>query len=198
MAKLYYRYGAMKSGKSIDVIRAYDSYEKSNRKAIVMKPEVDTRDVGVVRTRKGYEVNAITIPTNISILDFDLLLKEVIRECSAIIIDEAQFLTKHQVYVLSDIVDNQNIPILCYGLKTDFRGNLFEGSKALLEIADNIEEIKTVCQFCPKKAIMNLRVKRVGDKRVPVFTGEVIEIGDEEYIQTCRKCYRDIIKKNQV
>lgn len=198
MAKLYYRYGAMRSGKSIDVIRAYDSYEKSGRKAVVMKPEVDTRDIGVVRTRKGYEVDAITIPANISVLDFDLLLKEVIRDCSAIIVDEAQFLTGHQVYVLSEIVDNYNIPILCYGLKTDFRGNLFEGSKALLEIADNIEEIKTVCQFCPKKAIMNLRVKRVGDKHVPVFTGEIIEIGDEEYIQTCRKCYRDIIKKNEV
>lgn len=198
MAKLYFRYGAMRSGKSIDVIRAYDSYEKSGRKAVVMKPEVDTRDIGVVRTRKGYEVDAITIPANISMLDFDLLLTELIRDCSAIIVDEAQFLTKHQVYVLSDIVDNQNIPILCYGLKTDFRGNLFEGSKALLEIADNIEEIKTVCQFCPKKAIMNLRVKRVGDKHVPVFTGEIIEIGDEEYIQTCRKCYRDIIKKEQV
>ena len=198
MAKMYYRYGAMRSGKSIDVIRAYDSYEKSGRKAVVMKPEVDTRDIGVVRTRKGYEVDAITIPANISVLDFDLLLKEVIRDCSAIIVDEAQFLTRHQVYVLSEIVDNYNIPILCYGLKTDFRGNLFEGSKALLEIADNIEEIKTVCQFCPKKAIMNLRVKRVGDKLVPVFTGEIIEIGDEEYIQTCRKCYRDIIKKNEV
>ena len=198
MAKLYYRYGTMKSGKSIDVIRAYDSYEKSNRKAIVMKPEIDTRDVGVVRTRKGYEIDAITIPTDISILDFELLLIEVTRNCSAIIIDEAQFLTRHQVYVLSDIVDSENIPVLCYGLKTDFRGNLFEGSKALLEIADNIEEIKTVCQFCSKKAVMNLRIKRVGDKQIPVFTGETIEIGDEEYIQTCRKCYRNIIKKNHI
>ena len=198
MAKLYYRYGTMKSGKSIDVIRAYDSYEKSNRKAIVMKPEIDTRDIGVVRTRKGYEIDAITIPTDISILDFELLLIEVTRNCSAIIIDEAQFLTRHQVYVLSDIVDSENIPVLCYGLKTDFRGNLFEGSKALLEIADNIEEIKTVCQFCSKKAVMNLRVKRVGDKQIPVFTGETIEIGDEEYIQTCRKCYRNIIKKNHI
>ena len=198
MAKLYYRYGTMKSGKSIDVIRAYDSYEKSNRKAIVMKPEIDTRDIGVVRTRKGYEIDAITIPTDISILDFELLLIEVTRNCSAIIIDEAQFLTRHQVYVLSDIVDSENIPVLCYGLKTDFRGNLFEGSKALLEIADNIEEIKTVCQFCSKKAVMNLRVKRIGDKQIPVFTGETIEIGDEEYIQTCRKCYRNIIKKNHI
>lgn len=198
MAKLYYRYGTMKSGKSIDVIRAYDSYEKSNRKAIVMKPEIDTRDIGVVRTRKGYEIDAITIPTDISILDFDLLLIEVTRNCSAIIIDEAQFLTRHQVYVLSDIVDSENIPVLCYGLKTDFRGNLFEGSKALLEIADNIEEIKTVCQFCSKKAVMNLRVKQVGDKQIPVFTGETIEIGDEEYIQTCRKCYRSIVKKNHI
>ena len=198
MAKLYYRYGTMKSGKSIDVIRAYDSYEKSNRKAIVMKPEIDTRDIGVVRTRKGYEIDAIIIPADISILDFDLLLIEVTRNCSAIIIDEAQFLTRHQVYVLSDIVDSENIPVLCYGLKTDFRGNLFEGSKALLEIADNIEEIKTVCQFCSKKAVMNLRVKRVGDKQIPVFTGETIEIGDEEYIQTCRKCYRSIIKKNHI
>ena len=81
MAKLIYTHGTMRSGKSIDVVRAYDSYKKSNRKAIVMKPEVDTRDVGVVRTRKGYEVDAITIPTDISILDFDLLLIGVIRDC---------------------------------------------------------------------------------------------------------------------
>ena len=196
MAQLFFKYGAMNSGKSIEILKVAHNYEEQNKPVVLMTSGLDTRaGVGQVASRIGIEKNALPIFNETNLFD---VVAGLPYKPYCVLIDEAQFLTKQQVYVLSDIVDNQNIPVLCYGLKTDFRGNLFEGSKTLLEIADNIEEIKTVCQFCPRKAIMNLRVKRVEDKCVPVFTGEIIEIGDEEYIQTCRKCYRDIIKKNEV
>ena len=181
MAKLIYTYGTMRSGKSIDVIRAYDSYEKSGRKAIVAKPSIDTRDKNVVKTRKGYEIPSIIIKTP----DLKEIAIEICKyKVEAIIIDEAQFLTKGQVEILTGMADDLNIPVLCYGLKTNFRGELFDGSKALLELADNIEEIKTICQYCGRKATHNLRL--INGEPAPMDSEEIM-IGDEEYIQVCRK-----------
>lgn len=181
IAKMYFTHGTMRSGKSIDVIRAYDSFAKSGRKAIVAKPSIDTRDKNVVKTRKGYETPSIIIETD----NLEEIFKEISKhDIESIIIDEAQFLTKDQVDVLVNIVDFFNIPVLCYGLKTNFRGELFDGSKALLESADNIAEIKTVCQYCSKKATHNLRL--INGEAAPLNSEEIV-IGDEEYVQVCRK-----------
>lgn len=181
IAKLYFTHGTMRSGKSIDVIRAYDSYAKSGRKAIVAKPSIDTRDKNVVKTRKGYETPSIIIKTS----NLEEIFEEIYKhDVESIIIDEAQFLTKKQVDVLVNIVDFFNIPVLCYGLKTNFRGDLFDGSKALLESADNIDEIRTVCQYCSRKATHNLR--SINGEAAPLDSDEIV-IGDEEYIQVCRK-----------
>jgi len=198
MAKLYYRHGTMRSGKSIDVIRTYDSYEKSGRFALVLKPAIDTRNIDVVATRKGYEISAITLKGT----PFEIV--RIVEEqhknvkVHALIIDEAQFLGLHQVEQLTYLVDELDIPVLCYGLKTDFKGRLFEGSKLLLEQADNIEEIKTVCQYCDKKAIMNLRTIKVKNNILVDISGKTISIGDDEYIQTCRKCYKTLVKKGRI
>ena len=112
---------------------------------------------------------------------------EYFREQADKLVDEAQFLRKSEVHHLSDIADELDIPVIAFGLKTDFRNQLFEGSKALLELADAIDELKTVCQYCNKKATLNMRMM---DGK-PVNVGETIQIGDEEYVPVCRKCYKE-------
>lgn len=200
MAKIYYRYGTMRSGKSQDVIRAYDSYEKSDRKSIIIKPSIDTRDEGVVSTRKGYNVKANILHNKPGEI-INLINQEVRNNIAvhAVIVDEAQFLSPMQIQELIVIADSINIPVLAYGLKTNFRGELFTGSKLLIEIADNIEEIKTVCQFCNRKATMNLRViNNNGEMYGAALEGNEIEIGDEEYIQTCREHFFSFVNGNKV
>ncbi|WP_337587679.1 hypothetical protein [Nosocomiicoccus massiliensis] len=105
----------------------------------------------------------------------------------AVLIDEAQFLSKKDIHNLSDIPDLLDIPVIAFGLKTDFRNELFEGSRTLLELADAIDELKTVCQFCNKKATLNMRLHN----NIPTNVGESIQIGDEEYVPVCRKCYKE-------
>ncbi|GAA4872683.1 thymidine kinase [Paenibacillus vulneris] len=182
MAKLYFRYGTMNSGKSIEVLRTAHNYEEQGKKVLLFTPAVDNRyGVGTVASRIGMQKKAIIIDDHMDMVS--LAAKE---KPNCIIIDEAQFLRKDQIMQLTEIVDDLNIPVIAYGLRADFMGQLFEGSYQLLALADKIEEIKTVCWFCDKKAIMNMRCE---DGR-PVFTGEQIQIGgNESYLPVCRKCY---------
>lgn len=182
MAKLYFRYGTMNSGKSIEVLRVAHNYEEQGKKVLLLTSVVDDRfGVGKVVSRIGMQKNATVVDDQLDMLE---LAQKELPNC--ILVDEAQFLNKEQVAQLIAIVDDLNIPVIAYGLRADFMGQLFEGSNALLAAADTIEEIKTVCWYCDKKAIMNMRCKD-GE---PIFHGEQIQIGgNESYVPVCRKCY---------
>ena len=187
MAKLYFRYGAMGAGKSIELLKVAYNYEERNQKVLLFTPMCDNRNgVGNITTRIGISKKACVITENLNLYNYVYKLTE---KPDAILVDEAQFLSRNNVYQLSDIVDYLDIPVICYGLKTDFRCELFEGSKALLEICDSIEEIKTICE-CGKKAIINMRL--VDGK--PTTKGDQIFIGgNEAYKSVCRKCFKKYI-----
>lgn len=187
MAKLYFRYSAMNAGKTTQLLQVKYNYEERGQNVLLLKPAIDDRDGnGIVKSRIGLECNAVVIDFETDIL---ALVKKHLRdrEIHCVILDEAQFLTKEQVSQICIIVDELNIPVIAYGLRSDFRGNLFPGSEALLAFADSIEELKTIC-WCGKKAIMNTRL--LNGK--PVYEGEQIQIGgNESYISLCRKHWRE-------
>ncbi|OXM84443.1 thymidine kinase [Paenibacillus rigui] len=182
MAKLYYRYGTMNSGKSIEVLRTAHNYEEQGKKVLLFTPAVDDRyGVGTVASRIGMQKKAMIIDEHI-----DMVKLAAAEKPNCILIDECQFLQKEQVLQLTEIVDTLNIPVIAYGLRADFMGQLFEGSYHLLALADQIDEIKTICWYCDKKAIMNMRC----EDGKPVFEGAQIQIGgNESYLPVCRKCY---------
>jgi len=192
MAQLYFRYSVMDSSKSANLLMVAYNYKKKNNKIILLKPNLDTRSAsGYIESRVGLKSPCIDIDKNTNIIE---LFKEQDREVNnpikAILVDEAQFLTKEQVEQLAYIVDKFNVPVLAYGLKNSYiKGELFEGSKALLYYADSIEQIKNICS-CGKKATMNLRVLNGN----PVYEGQIINCGDTKptddyYIPVCRKHY---------
>ena len=175
MAKLYFRYGAMGSSKTANAIMVQYNYQERDQNALMLKPRLDNRDgARLVGSRAGLHAPCFYVEELDSI---DL------SQYDCVIVDEAQFLKKEQVRRLVDIVDEMNVPVICYGLRSDFQGNLFEGSHWLLAWADTIEEIKTVC-WCGRKATCNARVF---DGRV-VKTGEQIMLGgNESYVALCRR-----------
>ena len=180
MAKLYFRYGAMGSSKSANALMVKYNYEERNQKVLLLKPALDTRDgERVVTSRCG-----LSAPCEY----FEALDKIDPREYDCVIVDEAQFLTKAQVERLVEIVDDLNVPVVAYGLRADFQGNLFEGSKWLLAWADTIEEVKTIC-WCGKKATYNARFDADGNV---VRTGEQIVLGaNDRYVGLCRKHWKE-------
>ena len=184
MAQLYFRYGAMNSGKSIEVLKVAHNYEEQNKAVRIFTSGVDDRDgVGVISSRTGMRREAIPILEDTDIFE---KIKAEDEKIWCILIDEAQFLTKENVLQLTRIVDELNIPVMAFGLKNDFMNNLFEGSKYLLLYAEKIEEIKTMCWYCAKKATMNLRMS---DGK-PVYEGTQIQIGgNESYFPVCRYHY---------
>ena len=183
MAKLYFRYGTMGSAKTLNLLAAAHSYRTQNKNVLLAKPALDVRfGSKVVRSRSGLELEA------------DLLIDRETRFTSTqlkglhcILIDEAQFLHAEFVDHLREVASFQDIPVICYGLRGDFRTHLFEGSRRLLELADQIEEIKSTCQDCNKKAVFNMRL--VGG--VATLEGPEIQLGgDESYIPVCHGCYK--------
>jgi thymidine kinase len=187
MAQLYYRYSSMNAGKSIEVLKIAHNYEEQGKRVLIFNSALDNRyGEGVVASRIGLRRAAIPYDKDTSLIDMVQRNTESGDRLHCILIDEGQFLTEKQVLELTQIVDYMGIPVIVYGLKNDFQNNLFEGSKALLIYADKIEEIKTICWFCDRKATMVLRV--VDGK--PVYTGEQVLIGgNDNYIPVCRKCY---------
>ena len=180
MAKLYFRYGAMGSSKTANAIMVWYNYHERGQRALLLKPATDTRDgVSAIRSRCGLAAECML---------FDALDLDAVRAHAydCLIVDEAQFLAPEQVDLLARIVDEYGVPVICYGLRTDFMGNFFPGSARLLACADTIEEIKTICQYCSRKATMVLRTQA----GKPVYDGEQIQIGGHEtYISVCRKHY---------
>lgn len=186
MAKLYFRYSAMGAGKSLDLIKVAYNYQERGMRVVLFNSSLDDRfgkDSVVSRTGIKMESHSFNGKT-----DFAAEARECLDEkVACMLVDEAQFLTREQVRSLLMIVDEYRIPVICYGLRTDFMGELFEGSKWLLAWADMIEELKTIC-WCGKKATMNARIV---DGKV-VHHGEQIQIGgNESYIALCGKHFRE-------
>ncbi|GKQ42892.1 thymidine kinase [Companilactobacillus sp. RD055328] len=184
MAQLFFKYGAMNSGKSIEILKVAHNYEEQGKSVILMTSVIDDRDeVGYISSRIGLkrEAEVISEDTNI----FEEVQKHD-KNIACLLLDEAQFLNKDQIIQLTKIVDDLNIPVMAFGLKNDFQNELFEGTKYLLLLADKLEEMKTICWFCTKKASMNMRV--LNGKAV--FDGEQIAVGGNDmYYPVCRRHY---------
>lgn len=184
MAKLYFRYAAMNSGKSLDLLKVAFNYKERHKNVLILSSSLDNRfGEGFVVSRIGIKEPAIMFKEidNLFVITEEYNKKNNKIDC--LLVDECQFLTKKQVNELVQIVDNLNIPVICYGLRTDYKGEPFEGSCNLMALADTIEEIKTICH-CGKKAIMNMRI--LNGKAV--YEGEQIIIGgNESYVSVCRK-----------
>lgn len=190
MAKLYFRYGTVGSAKTLNLLAVTHNYRQQGKKVIVMKPAMDSRfGQESVRSRAGLEVPAdllINTETDLHAVDY--------QDVSCILVDEAQFLSAAVIDQLRVITHEQSIPVICYGLRTDFRSKLFEGSMRLMELADSIEEVKATCHYCNKKSIMNL--KHVNG--VAALDGPSIQLGAEErYFPVCFGCYTSQVSKGK-
>ncbi|MFD1418799.1 thymidine kinase [Companilactobacillus keshanensis] len=186
MAQLFFKYGAMNSGKSIEILKVAHNYKEQGKSVILMTSAFDTRSgVGTIKSRIGLSADAIALTPDSNLYD---IVVELNPEVACILIDECEFMTKDQVLQATRLVDELNIPVMAFGLKNDFRNELFEGSKYLLLYADKLEEMKTICWFCKKKATMNMRM--VDGK--PVYEGDQIVIGGNEmYYPVCRRHYNN-------
>ena len=182
MAKLYFRYGVMGSSKSANALMVRYNYEERGQRALMVKPMLDQREgEEIVNSRIGLRHPCVWFE------ELERMGREDIRAYQCVIVDEAQFLTREQVRFLTDVVDELNVPVICYGLRADFKGDLFPGSEALLAWADIIEEVKTIC-WCGKKAICNARFDQSG--RVLKEGAQVVLGANDCYIGLCRKHWK--------
>ena len=182
MAKLVFNYGAMGSSKTANALMVAYNYEEQGKPVVLLTSRLDDRDeVGYISSRIGMRRKAYPIGNDTDIFDY---IDDISPRPYCVLIDEAQFLTRANVYDLARIVDELDIPVMAFGLKNDFQNNLFEGSKYLLLLSDKIEEIKTICHYCSRKATMVLRM----EDGEPVYEGVQVQIGGHEsYISVCRK-----------
>ena len=188
MAKLYFYYSSMNAGKSTSLLQSSYNYQERGMNTLVMAPELDDRyGAGKVTSRIGLESKALTFKQSDDLFD---VVRAKVEESPlhCILIDEAQFLTKDQVFQLGEVTDKLNIPVLAYGLRTDFQGEPFEGSKYLLAWSDNLKELKAICH-CGSKATMVVRMDADGN---PIREGSQIEIGgNDRYVSMCRRHFKE-------
>ncbi len=194
MAKLYFKYGAMGSSKTAQALITKYNYEENGLKVWLIKPSADTRDgATILRSRIGLEAQVEVIAPNVDI--YARYLGGRGRTSDVIIVDECQFMTEKQIDQLRAIVDEHNIPVMCFGLRTDFLTRLFPGSRRLMEVADTLQEIKTICD-CGAKATVNARVD--GSGHIVTQGAQVVLGGNDSYIAMCHKCYVRGIRENKV
>ncbi len=187
MAKLYFYYSAMNAGKSTALLQSSHNYRERGMRSLVLTPQLDTRGAGKVTSRIGLEASATMFDATADLLAITRT-EHATDPIHCVLVDEAQFLTRTQVFQLGEIADQLGIPVLAYGLRTDFRGNLFEGSQHLLAWADNLTELKTICH-CGRKATM---VVRLGPDGRPLSEGAQIQIGgNERYTSVCRRHFKE-------
>lgn len=188
MAKLYFYYAAMNAGKTTVLLQSSHNYKERGMQTLLFTPSIDTRyQYGTICSRIGLSEQAYAFSEHDNLFSITHRLQEQGTKYACVLIDEAQFLTREQVHQLTDIADRLSIPVLAYGLRTDFRGELFLGSQFLLAWADELVELKTICH-CGRKAIMNMRIDGNGDA---VVEGDQVFIGgNESYVSTCRKHYK--------
>lgn len=191
MAKLYFKYGAMGSSKTANALITKFNYEERGMKVWLIKPSIDVRDgADVVKSRIGLKASADVITPEKNI--FEEYANH--QDCHVIIADECQFFRAEQIDQLRKIVDKLDIPVLCYGLRTDFLTHLFEGSRRLFEVADSITEIKTICA-CGKKAIVNARIDVEG--KIVTQGGQILIGGNDSYVAMCHSCWQEAIEKQK-
>lgn len=188
MAKLYFRHGAVGSAKTLNLLAVAHNYRSQGKEILLMKPALDDRfGQSYIKSRAGLEKSAdvlLTEETDLMHLNYEGI------DC--ILVDEAQFISPKNVDQLRELAREKNIPVICYGLRTDFRTHLFDGAKRLFELADAIEEIKTTCAFCNRKAVFNL--KHVNGKAT--MSGPTIDLGAEEkYYPACANCYSEQVSQ---
>lgn len=191
MAKLHFFYSTMNAGKSTALLQSNHNYKESNLKTLLFVPKsIADKSNGKIVSRIGLEADAIIVNNEYDF--YNEISKKQSEKISCIFVDEAQFLTKKQVHSLGKIADELNIPVMTYGIRTDFQGELFEGSQELLALADNLKELKTICSECDKKATMVVRLDSNGEI---LLEGEKILIGGNEIYKTlCRKHFRKLTK----
>lgn len=191
MANLYFRYSTMASGKSLDLLKTAYNYEEREKRVTLLTSSLDDRfGKNKIASRVGISRDAILFNSNTDILS---LINENYLDSDCVLVDEAQFLTKEQVWQLTDIVDSLNIDVIAYGLRSDFKGEPFEGSIYLMTLSDEIEELKTVCKY-GDRASMNMRIQN----GLPVFDGDKVLIGgNDSYLPVCRSYYKKMKNEKQ-
>ena len=188
MAKLYFKYGAMGSSKSAQALITKFNYEEKGMTVWLIKPGTDTRDgADIIKSRIGLSSKADIISPEDNIME----VYDKVGNYDVIIVDEAQFLTPSQIDQLRTLVDEQDLPVLCFGLRTDFQTHFFPGAQRLMELADSITEIKTICE-CGRKATVNARFDDAG--KVITEGAQVVLGGNDRYTAMCHKCWVDLIK----
>lgn len=194
MAKLYFKYGAMGSSKTAQALITKYNYEENGLKVWLLKPSADTRDgEDILRSRIGLEAKV-----EVATPDCDIYTRfRQTRKgcCDIIIVDECQFLTPQQIDQLRAIVNDFDIPVICFGLRTDFQTKLFPGSQRLMEVADTFDEIKTICD-CGNKAIVNARIDCTG--HIVTEGAQVVLGGNDSYIAMCHRCYETGIREHKI
>ena len=194
MAKLYFKYGAMGSSKTAQALITKYNYEENDLQVWLIKPSADVRDgQQILRSRIGLEAEVEVIPPSMDV--WERFRDTRLGRCDVIIVDECQFLTEQQIDQLRAIVNENNIPVMCFGLRTDFQTRLFPGSRRLMEIADTIQEIKTICD-CGAKATVNARID--GQGHILTQGEQVVLGGNDSYIAMCHKCYIRGIREHKV
>ena len=184
MAKLYFRHGTVGSAKTLNLLAVAHNYQAQGKRVVLIKPKLDSRfGEAVIRSRAGLEK-----PADIVVDDDDRLEDGRFDGVACVLVDEVQFLRPAVIDELRRISRDRDVPVICYGLRTDFRTQLFDGARRLLEIADSIEELKTTCYFCDRKAIFNLKLLN----GAPTLAGPSVELGGEEkYLPACAACYSE-------
>jgi thymidine kinase len=184
MAKLYFRYGAMGSAKTLNLLAVRHNYDQQGKRVLLIKPAVDDRfGKELIRSRAGLEY-----PADLMVGPQHRLDREALRGLACILVDECQFLSGSLVEQLREVTFTLDIPVIAYGLRTDFQARLFPGSQRLMELADTIEEVKTTCKFCNRKAVFNLRHDALGRA---IVDGPTVMLGaDACYSPTCYPCYQ--------
>ncbi len=192
MAKIYFKYGAMGSSKTAQALITKYNYEENDMKVWLIKPSADVRDgAQILRSRIGLEAQV-----DVMAPDTDILAQfraKQLGSCNVVIVDECQFMTPAQIDQLRAIVDEHSIPVICFGLRTDFQTRLFPGSRRLMEVADCIEEIKTMCD-CGAKATVNARIS---DGYIVTEGAQVVLGGNDSYIAMCHRCYKIGIREHK-
>ena len=192
MAKLYFKYGAMGSSKTAQALITKYNYEENDMKVWLLKPSADTRDgAAILRSRIGLEAEVEIATPQVNI--YERFREGFAGNCDAVIVDECQFLTPEQIDQLRAIVNDYNVPVMCFGLRTDFQTKLFPGSLRLMELADCIEEIKTMCD-CGAKATVNARIS---DGYIVTEGAQVVLGGNDSYIAMCHRCYIQGIRERR-
>ena len=195
MAKLYFKYGAMGSSKTAQALITKYNYEENGLKVWLIKPSADVRDgVDILRSRIGLQAQVQVIPPEADV--YGIFVQTRAEACDVIIADECQFMTPEQIDQLRAIVNDYDIPVMCFGLRTDFLTKLFPGSLRLLEVADTIQEIKTICD-CGNKATVNARID--GEGHIVTEGAQVLLGGNDSYIAMCHRCWvRGIREKRTI